>query len=353
MTAGFQIRSAGYWLDGVAPYGDVETTWRWSQEGGGLDTVRWAMDLPYDFDHPAIRRGARVELMDGASRVGQAILGEPGRTETGKSFTATGLYRTAETFLCLDAGGNTTTVPNTAVDQAAARGCPLTRSGSLSANPLNTDDVTEGLNYLDTLLTALALETSKWWWVDADAVIRLTETPTTPDWHLVPGVADPGVADDQYASVLFGRYRSGSSLATATATDAATAARWGTVEYGVDLTSLGSISSTRATNRLNGLLAAGKAKLTFTDRLEVDANQLLTPGGLPAPLSMVRAGHLVRAHGLGAYSEWLNGNPWLDFVIGEASWANGSDVAVIAPVGLASRTWEDLLAESSKPKLKP
>lgn len=350
--SGFSLRSAGYWLEAIAPYGEVSTTWRLSQAGGGLDLVEWKMDLPYDFDHPAVRRGARIELMDGAQRVGQAILGEPGRTDTGLTFSAAGVWHDAEAFLCFDGAGLTTTVPDVAITQATARGCRVRRVESISTNPLNTDDITDSLNYLDDLLSALATETSQWWYADADAVIRFMTTPTIPRWHLVPDVADPGTSDDEYASTLFGRYRSGSTLATATTTDTAALARYGPSELAVDLTPLGSISATRANNRLAGLLAQGRSRLTFTDRLEVDSNQLLTAGGRPAPLSMVRQGHLVRAHGLQAYSQWLNGKPWLDFMIGEATWANDADTITIAPVGLAARTFEDLLAASAPGSLK-
>lgn len=353
MTAGFDLRSAGHWLKALAPYGDVQTTWRLGNDGGGLDQVDWQMDLPYDYDHPALRRGALVEVFDGAARIGQAILGEPGRTETGLSFSAMGIYRQAERFMCLDGAAETTTTPDVAVDQAAARGCPLTRSGSLSAVALVDGNITEGLNSLSTLLTALAVEAEGYWMVDADAVIRIIEPPTVPDWHLIPGVADPGVADDEYASALIGRHRTGGALATVIREDTAATDRWGYAEVGVDLVPLGSMSTSRANTRLDGLLARGRSRLTFTDRLEVDGNQLLTAGGQPASLSDVRHGHLVRAHGLDAYSQWLNGNSWLDFVIGEANWANHADTITIAPIGLAARTWEDLLAESAPGAIKP
>lgn len=353
MTVGYAIRSGGYWLDSIAPYGGVETTWRCSQEGGGLAQVEWQMDLPYDFDHPALRRGARVELMDGAERIGQADLGEPGRTDVGRSFLATGIYRQAERFACLDADGETTTIPDVAIDRAHAKGSALKRSGVVYSTAVVTGSVTEGLNTLATLLTVLGGEVGRYWTVNADGVIRFPAMPTVPTWHLVPGVADPGTADDEYASALIGRYRTSGGNVTAIREDTQATARWDYAEAPVDLTPLGNITAGRAQSVLAGLLASGRSRLTFTDRLEVDSNQLLTAGGRPAPLSMVRAGDLVRAYGLEAYSQWLNGKPWLDFVIGEATWANGSDVISIAPVGLAPRTWEDLLAATAKPKLKP
>ena len=60
----FKLRSAGYWLDAVSYVGDLSVMSRFSRNGGGLAEVKWQMDLPPDYDHPALRRGARVEVMD-------------------------------------------------------------------------------------------------------------------------------------------------------------------------------------------------------------------------------------------------------------------------------------------------
>lgn len=358
---GFWLRSAGYLLESVAPagaIGEIVTTWERGEQGGGLGRVEWVMDLPYDFDHPALRRGALVEVMDGAQRVGQAILAEPGRTDTGRSFSALGIYRIAERYVCLDADGVTTTIPDEAVDQAAVRGAAhgapfLTRAGELSDNPLVTDSVTDGLNRLDVLLTNLAIETSKRWWVDADARIHLDADATEPDLYLLPGLVDPAPADENYAPMLFGRYIFGSTRATAAAFDQAASDRWGYREYGIDMGELGSISEARANNRLAGLLARGKSRLTLADRITVSRYELLTRGAQPASLAMVRDGQVVRVPGLAAYSQWLNGKPWLDFVIGEAVWPNGAEDITLAPINLAATSFEELLADTGPARLNP
>ena len=341
----FSLRSAGYWLASVAPFGDLAVTWRYGDGGGGLAEVSWSMDLPYDYDHPALRNGALVELFDGGQRVGMAKLAEPGRTETGRSFTALGVYREAEKFLCFDSSGTTSTIPNEAVDQAALRGCILTRGESLTDNAIVTGSVTEGLNYLADLLDAYAVETSQYWRVDGNGKIFAEPPPITPTWQLIPGVVDPQPASDGWATRLFGRYQTSGTLHTATAADAAAEARWGgRREQGIDLTALGSIDSTRAGNRLAGLLARGKAKLSIADRLEVNRYQLQTMGGQPADLSMVRAGQVVRIHGLAAYSQWLDGNPWMDMPLGEVTWVDGADTITLAPINMAATSYEDLLA---------
>lgn len=346
---GFNLRSNGYWLDSVAYTENLTTRFAWSQEGGGFHEATWEMDLPVDFDHPALQRGALLEVMDGGLRIGQGILAEPGRTEKGKSFVALGLYREAEHYLCFDGSGNSTSVLDTAINRAISHGAPFTLPTSILTDPLKTGDAVEGLNYLNVLATSAAIEQSKRWWVDADGGFRMSTNETTPTWHIIPGVTYPGVADDDYASALFGRYLQivggTPTLYTRTAVDVAAAARWGYREYAVDLTPLGSISNARVDNRLAGLLARGKARLSFTDRIEVGPNELLTAGGRPASMSMVATGFgdVVRVHGLNSYSQWLDGNPYLDFVIGETEWVNGADSISIAPEQFSGRSLADRL----------
>lgn len=348
--SGFKLRStphgssSRYWLDAISYVGDLSVMTLFSRNGGGLAEVKWQMDLPSDFDHPALRRGARVEVMDSGLRVGYATLGEPGRTNDGISFVADGLFRDAERFLCFDDAGDSTTIANEAIDTAIANyHLGWSRLTSISANAMKTGSITDSLNYLDTLLTALAIELGKFWWVDADGAIRMDSKPTDPTYHLTPGFSPPGIDDTDYASHLFARYLSGASLLTRNLEDTAASARWGYRQMAVDLTSLGSISSGRADNRLAGLIARGQSKLRHTERIEVSPSELLTNGGNPAALSSVRAGRVVRMHGLTSYSQWLNGKSYLDFVIGEATWTNGADTISLAPLDFTGKSLTDRL----------
>ena len=301
------------------------------------------MDLPGDYDHPALRRGAEIEVMDAGIGIGHATVGEPGRSADGLSFTADGLYRDLERFLCFDDEGETTTIVDEAVDQAIGRGLRVVRPESLATNAMKTDSVSEGLNYLDSLVSSLAEESGEYWWVDAKRALRMAPAETTPKWHLTPGFAVPGIDDSDYASHLFARYLSGSTLVTRDLEDTAASQRWGKREAAVDLTALGSISTGRVDNRLAGLLQRGRARLRFTDRFEVSAFDLLTAGGRPSSLSMVRNGDVMRVHGLSSYSQWLSGRPYLDVVLGEVVWQVGAQFITLAPVDFAGKSLTDRL----------
>lgn len=349
---GYQIRSNGVFLNTIAPTSEPAVTWRWGDGGGGLAEVSWEMVLPYDYSHPDLSNGALIEVMDGASPVGRARLTEPGRTDTGLEFNATGIYRDAEHYLCLKSGGDTTTVVNTAVDQAIARGLAWTRPVSMSATAVVTGDTTEGNNYLNALLDAAADELGKRWWVDGKGAVRFSDDPTTPLWHLVPGLIDLTVADDSFATYLVARYLDGSTFTNLAASDAAAEAKWGRREYPVDLLPLGSITGTRAAARLAGLLKKGKARPSFVDRVDVTSSEILTADGAPAPLSMVRAGDMVRAHGLDGDAASLNGANYIDFVLGEVVDTNSGSIS-LAPVALAARTLADTLAIAGPAYLNP
>jgi len=352
-VSGFTLRSRGYRLAGIRHTADISTLWTFGRNGGGLGEVKWQMDLPPDFDHPALQAGALVDVMDSGMVVGQAILGEPGRTEQGLEFVANGIYRGAERFLCFNAALESTTRADAAIDTAIGYGLPWKRPNSISNSALKTTDISDSLNTLDQLLSSLAEELGQYWRIDRNGVVVMEAAPTVPTWNLVPGFAYPGVDDIDYASHLFGRYVSGAALATREVQDAPASARWGYRQFGVDMTALGSISDARVDNRLNGLLKRGRARLRFTERLEVSPTDLLTAGGRPASLSMVRGGQVVRVHGLNSYSQWLNGNPYLDFVIGEASWANGASSMTIAPLDFSGKSLTDRLTVNAPSNLKP
>lgn len=339
----YQLRCGGVWLNQIAPWGGLSVSWTWGAGGGGVGVVDWQMSLPPDFDHIALRRGSLVEVMDGGTVAGLATINQPGRTDDGLEFHATGIQRDAEHYLSFDGTGASTSTPDTAVDQAIARGLRWNRPDTLSAVPLVAGDVTQGLNYLSDLLNALTEEAGNRWYVDGSGAVRLALDPTTPTWQIVPGVADFVPADDDYATALFGRYIEGGTSKTATSTDLAMAARFGRREYGIDLTMLGGITTARADARLAGLRAHGKASLSLADRIEVTRDQLLTFDGTPAPLSMVRAGHMVRAYGTSGDVLALIGAPYVDFVLGEVT-DNDDGVLTLAPIDLAPRSLADRLA---------
>ena len=339
-----RLRVAGVWLDSVAAYTDPVVTRRLGQGGGGVSEVTWEMDLQDGSIPGCLTRGSLVELFNGGFPAGRAILGQPGRAEDGIEFSATGEYRQAEATLCLTELPTqvSTVIPDQAIDAAISRGAlPWTRpttvfSGAAAATA-------NGLNYLNVLLDAVADATGRRWYVTDDGRVQMAADTTAPKWLLAPGLVELGAEEDGYASHLFGRYvlNTTSTLQTASTSDEFASGLWGRREFGTDLTPAGPMTASAAKVRLDGLLAKGKARLRPVDRLDVNNQQLLTIGGQPASLELVRPGDMVRAPGRTPLS--LNGAPYFDFVIGETS-HDGGPTLTIAPVDLAARNLEDVLS---------
>ncbi len=317
---------------------DLELEWAWS---GGSSEATWKMQLGPDFTHPALRRGRLVEAQIGNAATWVGVLTEPDVGQDGTwSLRAEGAAAPGRRRLCLDALGNATTTPDVAIDQAIARGLPWRRLTSLSAVPFAASDETIALNRLGDLLDAWAEQEGKRWGIGTDWSIYAATDPTTPTWHMTPGSGTVGLADDDYASDLYVRYQVDAlTYATVHAGDAAAAARWGTEEEPVDATRRGLMTSGDATLLASGLLALGAARLAWTAPVE-PASRQITRGGVPAFLSFIQPGQMVRLHGI---PDPVTGRPDTDFVIGRIRYAPGSDQIQLAPTELAARNLRDAM----------
>lgn len=340
-----QLKIDGRWANTIAPWGGLGWT---TKAQGGMHELSWSMDVDTRFRDRSLRTDALVEIYDGPSRIGAGLLQEPDLAEG--QFVARGLYRQAENFLALDASLDGTSVPNTAIDQAIARGLLWGRAASFSSVAFTASTATTAPNTLHALLTDFSDSTSAFWYLDSVGFVHNTVPATTPTWFLAPGLTELGVAEDDYASDLFGRrLASGGSFEVETVGDATARAFFGRREAAVDLTTLGVISQAKAESILTGRLAKGLARPSFTKSVDVTPGQLLSRGGVPADLTMVRAGQVVRSHGLFDDIRFLNGKSYLDWLIGETRHEDGSGVITLSPVGLAPRDLAAVLAALAPP----
>lgn len=337
--SGEQVKVNGTWLAMLGGVGDL--TWSTVADGGS-EECSWTMDMDQSSGHPSLRAGRRVDIYLGSFALWSGTLGEPDHNEDGWHFTANGAFNEGDDYLCFDGSLNATATPDTAVDQAIARGLNWTRPASISATDFGSGiGETDALNYVSGLLDAYALSVSKRWSVNPLRQVVLTADPTTPMWHMKPGSGRIGLADDDYASDLYVRYRgTASTYATVHVADAVASATRRR-EAPVDATSVGVINSTGATNIGNGVLSRGKARYQWTDGLNPSPFQLTTSGGQPADLRLVRAQQMVRLHGV--RDEQGYPLPYYDFVIGRTEYQATSRELQIAPVNLASRNLGDIL----------
>lgn len=307
------------WLDSLG----LGYSTQWSDSfgatgGGGCDEATVTLAAPAGYRHPDLRAGKPLTVKNGGYTVFSGQIDDVD-VDTWE-IHAQGLSRLAADALCLDGSGNTTSIANTAIDQAIAEGYlpGVTRPTSISSTAYSASSSTTDVNTLDTLLDGVAQEAGKWWTIWADGIIRLEAVPTVPYYHLVPKAVDLPVTYEDYASVIKLRYYNSTShaAATATATDAEAAA-FLKKALAVDATDLGEISATRAGNLAAGILAQGRATPGYTASVEASGWQLLNDNFAPVDPATVRAGRLVRLHGRFAAGPTIA--PYVDFTIGRSS----------------------------------
>lgn len=331
-----QVKVGGTWLSSLAAVGDLHLTYRWPL---GCWEASWSMALsPYE-QPPMLVRDAAVTVVLGGGVVFAGELLEPDWAEA--RFVAAGACRSAESALCLTAAGKTTTVPNEAVDQAAARGMLTFGRGStsLSSTAFAAGETVQ-LNTVAALLDAWAEEQGVRWYVGPDRLVRTATDPTTPRWYILPGAGELGVATETLAGRVVGNWLDADRQPQVTAVGS------GRPEVAVDMTNKGRITLARATALLNSILAkAGPAAGSWTNGITVTRDQIITIGGvhphLGAVASSVAGGAMMR---LLDHRDPRNGLPYTDVVIGEAPWNVTDDTLTLNPVGLAARDLASIFA---------
>lgn len=321
---------------GVGDAGKVE----WSHGERGCREAAFSLPLSRGRRHPLLSGRPLVELMAGPSSLWTGRLAEPDWTEM--RFTALGLAADAGNFQALDSSSNSTAEPDTAVDEAIDRGWGVTRGAGIDAAAIS--DLTEGINSVAAILDTSADEQGEWWQVTADRVLSMSGQPAAPTYQIVPGVVDLGYADDDYSPTIAVRYRTTTGgFATELVTDAAAETRFGPREVPWDVTDLGPMTQARAQGLGAGVLAKGRSRLGWVSQIEVSANELLTMGGVPASLPLVRSLEVVRIHV--DYDDMLDldGRTFVDAMIGQTDYEAGSPTIRLSPVGKVAQTLSEVM----------
>lgn len=320
----------------VGAWGDLQYSERFD---GGSWEASWVMEVRRGWHHPAIRRGADVELRLGGLVVWAGILAEPDRDSW--QMTATGLVREGERFSARAADGTPGRYITSSTVNAIGNGLPWDyREVSLPAhaNPVQSEE-SDGLNVVSAIWSAAAAASGMFWGVGSDRIPYIRTRPTQPSWRIAPSVGVLGQGDDEFATHLVGRYRSmagvletttrGDSGAPGTPSD-----RWGRSERPVDLTPRKRISATRANEILDGMLTKIGPRPGYTTGLTLGPGEITTMGGSLAHLPTIRAGQMVRLDGV---VDEATGRPHHDIVIGEIRHDPAARTVYIEPLGLAAR----------------
>ncbi|VXC43906.1 hypothetical protein [Nocardioides sp. AX2bis] len=324
-----QLRVNGTWLSHQYAWGEVKWSTRWP---GGDNEVTWAMDPGLATRLP---ENALVEVMDGHFPLAAGQVFEPPSGVDGQdgTYTAIGLSRVAEGFQALNVAGNATTNIHKAVDPAILRGWAVTRASSVPALILTDSELSERLSALSVLLDAAAVEADLTWHVGPDRALRFSPTPTVPDYLLRPGLVDLAPASADFARTVVVRYVNPDGEYASVFAPAPLGA--GAPERPEDVTILGPIPTARAQRIADGLLAQVRSP-GWTGALDVQPGDLTTPGGQDADLRRVRAGQMVRLHGLAADAALLGGRTYLDVVLGATGYDTATGLGTITPINAAA-----------------
>lgn len=326
---------------------------------GGDTTCTLSLSLPVDANPPALTVGRMLQVFDGPALVWGGTLDDPQRG-TPWQVSGTGLSTLAANYLALDASGNPTTDPNTAIDQAIARGLAWKRTATLP-----TPTVTPSDFYLATLLNAVATASGQSWTVAADGTVTMLTiaTPTSADYILDATSTPGGRTIDGFATDLWAKYQppvtvkdsvTGTSsviagpvsMIAADKNPSSSAPRpFGRREAVYDTTPGGPITSAAAQAMADGALALVQPRANFTGSLPILPGSLLTPGGMPARLAQVRAGQVVRLVGVSPDPTLgeLTFSTSFPIVIGGWAYDAIADTAVLTPLGTQARDLGSLL----------
>lgn len=356
------------WLAQIGPYGswgDLQWTTRWGDGASGMYEASWTMPLPPGFDHPLLRRGTMVELMDGPWRIGSPLILDQIARGAGYdqpwTLTCSGIGREVEgesSFYALDGSGDSTTIGTTAVDTAIANGWRVDgRDASIPASGPSASSTSDDLKTVGTLLGLIGDESNgKRWGVGQDNLVRLMADPTTPTYFIVPDSSALGTDGSAFASTVLFRYRDDvtHAYATKTATDPDTEARYGHREFPVDRTDLGEIPAAVAQAFADGILAKSKGRVGWSNGLTLTSQQILTAGGGEADLSKVSEdvaeGCMVEFHGIFNDLLELTGQLSLTDIVGEAKYADGAPTIQLNPLGLAPDNMAAVIEAVSGPR---
>lgn len=344
------LKVGGKELRQHAAYGDLGLSWSWS---GGCKELKFQITAKYGSRLPTIVRGAVTEALWGGWPVWKGNLSEPDWNGNEATLTASGLVRRGERFQAFSSNSllTTTSNPTTAITQANSRGTGLGWTvGTGVPNASLTVELTEPVNSITALMDAHAEKDTKRWGVDAFGVATMTADPTTPTLYVTPGSGDLGIADDNYASNVIlnhvtttGAYRR--AVYPTFATVSAYEAKYDHSEFVRDITDRGPIADATADALAQAVYDRSKARPGWTNGLDLAHGEVRNAGGVPLhPLWVASQGYgaLCRLQGV---PDEVALTPYTQFVVGETSWTEGSETVQVNPVGLVSRTQEDVLTE--------
>lgn len=335
-----EVRVGGFWLSSIVPQGWGQLRHATRVNGGWQ--VSWSIPNTRTWRHPALVRGALVELQLGPVCIVPATLEEPD-WDSGE-FVALGACRDGETAVSITAAGATTTAPNTSADAAAARGAvSWNRVADFGATPVGQADSSGGLVSVQSVFDAWAQENDSNWAIANNRTRDLIIAPIDEDdvdWLIVPGSGVLGSASEERVDRIFVRYVATNGTRATASYPAVTPV--GGVEKPVDITDRGPMSSAKAASIAEGMWSDLQGRSGWTNGLTLRGGQITTVGGVEADLALVKGGDTARLLGV---QDQRGVALHTNVVIGDTDYDWEEDEIQVNPVGLAARDTESVLEQ--------
>lgn len=345
VATGFQLKVDGSWLRDYGAWGDLTLSYGWP---GGPKEVKFEMTSRFGSRLPMLRRGAAVQVYWGTWLTWAGYLSEPDWNGNTVSLVANGLFRRGEQYMALDGSYLTVDNPTTAINNATGigwtvgTGVPNTNLGTGSTDQVNT---------ITALLDAHAEALGQRWQVDQFGVVTMSADPTTVSYLIRQGSGDLGIAEDNYASHVVLRHVSTTNGGLRSAvyptplrggTPNAYEAKYGHREFVRDMTDRGAIADATADSIAQQVYQRSMQRPGWTNGLQLAAGEILTTGWKSVHPGSVRPNSVARLLGV---PDEVAVTPYTDFVIGDTEYKDGERQVTVNPVGLVSRSQEDVLTE--------
>lgn len=336
---------------GYGQPGDIEVAHLYSQSGGGLHYIKFNIPLPRNYSHPLLKAGKRIDVFRGPVRLGTAILAEPDQTNW--TFVADGLFRTAEKVKVTPVVAPGTGGTRVQIDLYDAVNMPELGWNGVGNTPhfiifneVKSNDIQSPT--VADLLDAYCTLTGKKWGLDANNTPYVSLDPTIPAWAYTPGVTLMPTNDETSVSVVKMSYLTGRAPDQVATVTAGAASFEGHQQY-VDLTPLGVLPISQAQQYADDFIAQNGVRVTYTEGIDVNDNELTTPGG--TSIAFWSAGILVcgqRGLHQGVVDKFLGSlGKTITYVIGSTIYhdnAAGGTLQMFA-VDLSPRVVSTLLAQ--------
>ncbi|MGH4002029.1 MAG: hypothetical protein ACRDTJ_31710 [Pseudonocardiaceae bacterium] len=329
-----QVRSGNTWLSALGSWGDLEIERRLQ---GGSYEMSWGMTTKRP--HRDLVPGSPVSAWLGPRSLWTGYMLEV--DWVAGEFVAAGLCRQGELAPCLTGAGVTTSTPNTAVDNAIAKGwLDWSRTASISGTALTEGDTTASMNSIEELLEAYVDEDGKRWYVNPRGLVSAESisTATMPQsgfWDVLLDGDRIGTSAEKLAGTVVARYLD-SAAGGARKTVIVPATGGDLPVEKVDLTVRGPISTAKATSISQAILDKAAAQVGLLGVFELTRNQILSRPSL----GMVTEGHRLRIRGQHDPSG-ISASPVCTVDI--ATWNVAEDKLTVTPLGAPQRDLESII----------